>query len=140
MLSSNKRLKKKKEERREKNIHPFKQQCAHACILRQLCTHVLFQCLLHSGGHHDDTEDCDQQEVESVHESGPCGLFDLRAALTAARAGRWAAAAGQLHTGDNGEKAEETERWGRIYYYTFHNFSYRVFFFPASALDKNKLD
>lgn len=53
-----------------------------------LCTYMVSQPLLHSGGHHDDTNDGDQQEVEGVHDSGPCGLFDLGAAVTAARAGR----------------------------------------------------
>lgn len=50
-------------------------------------THMVSQLLLHSGGHHDDTDDGDQQEVKGVHESGSCGLFDLGAAVTAARAG-----------------------------------------------------
>lgn len=53
-----------------------------------LCTYTVSQLLLHSGGHHDDTEDGDQQEVEGIHDPGPCGLFDLGAAVTAARAGR----------------------------------------------------
>lgn len=35
-----------------------------------LVTHVGFNLLLHGGGHHDDADDGDQQEVERVHDSG----------------------------------------------------------------------
>lgn len=66
-----------------------------------LVTHVGFNLLLHSGGHHDDTDDGDQQEVERVHDSGSCWLPDLGAAVAATRAGGRAAAAGHLHTQDS---------------------------------------
>lgn len=71
---------------------------------------MVSQLLLHSGGHHDDTDDGDQQEIEGVHDSGPSGLFDLGAAVTAAWARRWAAAAGQLHAENNREKRAG---WGK---------------------------
>ena len=48
---------------------------------------MISQLLLHSRGHHNDTDDGDQQEIEGVHDPGPRGLFDLGAAVTAARAG-----------------------------------------------------
>lgn len=59
---------------------------------------MCFDLQLHSRGHHDDTDDGDQQEVQSVHDAGPCGLLDLGTAVAAAGAGRRAAAAGHLHT------------------------------------------
>lgn len=75
---------------------------------------MVFHLLLHSGGHHDDTDDGDQQEVEGVHDAGPRGLLDLGAAVTAAGAGRRAAAAGQLHTENNGgERKGGRERQGK---------------------------
>lgn len=80
-----------------------------------LCTYTVFHLLLHSGGHHDDTDDGDQQEVEGVHESGPRGLFDLGAAVAAARTGRWATAAGQLY-------AVKEEEMGNTLSYQFHDF------------------
>lgn len=33
-------------------------------------THVRFDGLLHSRGHHDDAGDGDQQEIKGVHDSG----------------------------------------------------------------------
>lgn len=51
-------------------------------------TYAVFHLLLHSGGHHDDTDDGDQHKVEGIHDSGPRGLFDLGAAVAAARTGR----------------------------------------------------
>lgn len=53
-----------------------------------VCTHMVSHLLLHSGGHHDDTDDGDQQEVKGVHEPGPLGLLYLGAAVAAAGAGR----------------------------------------------------
>lgn len=50
-------------------------------------TYILLKCFHHSGRHHDDADDGDQQEIEGVHEPGACGLFDLGTAVTAAGAG-----------------------------------------------------
>jgi len=76
--------------------------CGESDTLRDARTYIELHLLLHGGGHHDDTDGGDQQEVEGIHDAGACGLFDLRAAAAAAGAGRGAAAAGQLH----GEKRE----------------------------------
>lgn len=65
------------------------------CV-NELCTHIIFHRLLHGGGHHDATDDGDQQEIEGIHTSGPSGLLNLWAAVTAAGAGCRAAATGQL--------------------------------------------
>lgn len=59
--------------------------------------------LLHCGGHHDDADGRDQQEVEGVHEACPRGLLDLGAAAAAAGAGRRAATARQLREKKGGE-------------------------------------
>lgn len=59
-----------------------------------------FDLLLHSRGHHDDTDDGDQQEIERVHDPGPRRLLDLGATVTATGAGRPAAAAGHLYAQD----------------------------------------
>lgn len=67
-------------------------------IYYSLFTHFIFHLLLHSGGHHNDTDDSDQQEVQGVHKPGPRGLFDLWAAVAAARAGCRSTATGQLDT------------------------------------------
>ncbi len=75
-------------------------------MVHDLFTYSISQLLLHRRGHHDNTDDGDQQEVEGIHDSGPCGLFNLRAAVTAARAGRRSTAASQLHTENNEEKRE----------------------------------
>lgn len=93
------------------------------CCVTSVCTYIVSQLLLHGGGHHDDTDDGDQQEVEGVHDSGPRGLFDLGAAATAARAGRWAAAAGQLHRDNDGRKEGGT---GKTLTYQFRNFPHFI--------------
>lgn len=80
--------------------------CGESDTLRDARTYIELHLLLHGGGHHDDTDGGDQQEVEGIHDAGACGLFDLRAAAAAAGAGRGAAAAGQLH----GEKRGTVSR------------------------------
>lgn len=73
------------------------------CLI--LWTYICFHRILYGWGHHDYTDDSDQQEVEGVHNTGPSWLFNLGAAVTAAGAGRWATAAGQLYAQDKeGEK------------------------------------
>lgn len=79
----------------------------YSLCVHDLCTYMCFQFLLHSRGHHDNTDDGDQQEIEGIHESGPCWLFDLGAAVTAAWAGCRATAAGQLHAKNSGEKRQK---------------------------------
>lgn len=69
------------------NIHNFTSQrrgSKSPNVLCHFCTYVVSERLLHSGGHHDDADGGDQQEVEGVHDAGPRGLFDLGAAATAA--------------------------------------------------------
>lgn len=72
---------------------------------------MLFHCLLHSWGHHDDTDDRDQQEVECIHNPCSCGLFDPGAAFTAAGAGRRAATAGHLYRKERVDKRQEHNRF-----------------------------